>query len=424
VVAEPPATADGRSAASAATRSAWRLVAALSALNALSYVDRQLLAAVAPLLIAELGLSRARIGLLLGISFMLVYAVGTLCVGVLADRVSRPKLIAVGLTAWSAATALTGTASSFAPLAAWRALVGIGEATLPATALAMVGDRVPPTRVGFANGVFYAGVPVGFALSFALAGTVAPVLGWRACFLGVGAVGLGAVGLVWRLADPPRRGAETQPSRDLATTLRDVLRALVARPALPLVILGGALLVYASASSQHTITWLVEERGFAFPRAAFVSAAVTLVAGLVGNLGIGALTDAARRRHAGARLVALAVLGALGLAASLAFYRSAPESTLFFPAWFLAQAWLLGWFGPLLGAVDEMAPPGLRASIIGLGLLVANVLGVASGAYVTGRIGDTAGLTAGLTWSLAPAAAGVVLLGLVGLVQMRAALAR
>ncbi len=400
-------------------RGAWRTVAALAGLNVLSYVDRLLLAALAPLLIAELGLSLAQVGLLVGFAFMAVYATGIVVVGVLADRWPRPRLLAAGLAAWSAATALTGTASGFASLAAWRGLVGIGEATLPATAVSMIGDRVPPSRVGLANGLFYAGIPVGYALGFAVAGAVAPRFGWRACFLALGTAGLLAVGVVWRMADPVRRGVAASPARPLSGTPSEVARALAARPALLLVVLGGSLLVYASASSQLAITWLVRERGFAYPRAAFLSAAITLAAGLAGSLAIGALTDRAERHRPGARLVALAGLAAPGLAASLLFYRLSPASALFLPAWFLAQAWLLGWFGPLLAAIDAMAPPGLRASVIGASLLATNLSGVAIGPYVTGLVGDRAGLTAGLSWSLAPAALGAALLALVGLSQSR-----
>ena len=62
-----------------------------------------------------------------------------------------------------------------------------------------------------------------------------------------------------------------------------------------------------------------------------------------------------------------------------------------------------------------MAPPGLRATVLGLTLLVVNLLGVATGPYVAGLIGDRAGLTAGLSWSLVPAAAGLVLVARAGL---------
>jgi MFS family permease len=242
-------------------RGAWRMVAGLASLNVLSYVDRQLLVALAPVLIADLGLSRAQVGLLVGLAFMSVYGFGTVLAGVLADRWPRPRLIAAGLGAWSAATALTGTASGFASLAAWRALVGIGEATLPPSALSMIGDRVPSARVGLANGLFYAGVPVGFALSFALAGFGAPRFGWRACFLVLGTAGLVGVATVWRMADPPRRGASSRPAKGVRGTAVAALGAFRERPALALVILGATLLVYASAASQHAISWLVEDRG-------------------------------------------------------------------------------------------------------------------------------------------------------------------
>jgi len=392
-------------------------VFALAGLNVLGYVDRQLLAAVAPILIADLGLSRAHIGLLLGLAFVLVYSILAFLMGTLADRLSRPRLIAGGLGVWSAATALTGTASGFGSLAAWRALVGVGEATLPASALSMIGDRVPPHRIGLANSVFYAGLPVGFAVSFGLAGAIVPAFGWRACFLVLGVVGLGVVALVWRIEDPPRRGIQAPIARGLVAAARDVARALAARPALGLVILAGTLVNYASASSQHTMTWLVEERGFDFQAGAFLSAAIVLVAGLGGNLGIGALTDRAMQHRPGARLVALAALSVFGLAAAFFFYWLPPDSGLFYPAWILAQAWLLGWIGPVVAAVDEMAPAGLRASVLGFGILVATVLGSATGAYVTGLIGDRLGLTTGLLWSLVPAGAGVILLALVGVGQ-------
>ena len=66
-------------------RGAWRLLLALAALNVLGYVDRQLVAALAPVLMAELGLSRADIGLLIGPAFVLVFGVGTLFLGAAAD---------------------------------------------------------------------------------------------------------------------------------------------------------------------------------------------------------------------------------------------------------------------------------------------------------------------------------------------------
>jgi MFS family permease len=184
------------------------------------------------------------------------------------------------------------------------------------------------------------------------------------------------------------------------------------------------LLVYSSAASQHTITWLVSERGFDYADAAFESAGVILCAGLAGNLAIGAITDRAGRAHPAGRLLALAALSAFGLLAALAFYTVPPGSWLFFPAWVAAQGFLLGWYGALVAAVDERAPDGRRAAVLGFLLLAVNLIGVASGPYVTGLVGDRASLTHALQWSVLPGAIGALLLAGVGLAESRGRAAR
>ena len=95
----------------------WRLLVFLTALNILNFVDRMLIASLAPLLIADLGLTRAQIGLLAGFGFVFFYSFVGLFLGVAADRWRRIPLIAMGLTLWSAMTALSGWAKSFAQLA-------------------------------------------------------------------------------------------------------------------------------------------------------------------------------------------------------------------------------------------------------------------------------------------------------------------
>jgi MFS family permease len=209
-----------------------------------------------------------------------------------------------------------------------------------------------------------------------------------------------------------------------AAQARSLARTLAERPGLLLISLAGAALAFASSASQHTITWLVQERGLPYARAAFLSAAVLLVAGLTGSVAIGAATDAWRRRHPAGRLLGLAVLGMIGLSSAAAFYRLSPLSPFFSPCWFLAQAWMMGWFGALLAALDELAPPALRATVLGFGLLTLNLLGVAVGPWVTGLIGDRVSLTRGLLVSLAVGASGLAALVAAAGAATRPAVAR
>jgi hypothetical protein len=75
---------------------------------------------------------------------------------------------------------------------------------------------------------------------------------------------------------------------------------------------------------------------------------------------------------------------------------------------------MLGWFGPVSAEVVEEAPPELRATVTGFSLLVVNLLGVATGPWITGLIGDHASLTRGLLVSLAVGSAGLATLAWAG----------
>ncbi|MCG6923710.1 MAG: hypothetical protein LJF30_00075, partial [Acidobacteria bacterium] len=101
------------------------------------------------------------------------------------------------------------------------------------------------------------------------------------------------------------------------------------------------------------------------------------------------------------------------------FYRLPPSSPFLLPAWFVAQGWMLGWFGPVLAALDELAPPGRRATVLGFGLLAINLLGVATGPWVAGLIGDRASLTAGLLAALGVGALSLAPLLLAARLQSR-----
>jgi hypothetical protein len=75
---------------------------------------------------------------------------------------------------------------------------------------------------------------------------------------------------------------------------------------------------------------------------------------------------------------------------------------------------MLGWFGPLTAEIVEEAPPELRATVTGFGLMIVNLLGVAIGPWITGVIGDHVTLTHGLLVSVMVGSAGLALLAWAG----------
>src|ERR1700724_3851035 len=80
-------------------------LAILAVINLLSYLDRYIVAAVAESLKqAHLGLTDANLGTLMS-GFLVVYTLTAPIFGALGDRLSRPRLIALGVAIWSMATA-------------------------------------------------------------------------------------------------------------------------------------------------------------------------------------------------------------------------------------------------------------------------------------------------------------------------------
>ncbi|MEW5982900.1 MAG: MFS transporter [Acidobacteriota bacterium] len=406
-------------------RPAWLLLALMTGLNVLNFVDRQLIPSLAPLLMADLGLSRADIGLLVGYTFVFFYSLMGLVLGVAADRFPRRSLIAGGLALWSAMTALSGAARSFVHLAVPRVLVGVGEATLTPAALSMLGDAFPAKRLGLATGIYYAGLPAGTALSLAVAGWMAPRYGWRSCFFVLGVVGILAVALLFFVREPVRHGAAGAGAAahiSLKAILRDLLRALAERPAFGLVMIGGAGLVYASAAALHGVTWLVQERGFTFAEATYYSGFMAITSGLLGNLAGGWFADRCERRWSGGRLWSLVLLTLFFTPFSVAYFLLPPKTPLFFACWWVSYASTVAYFGPLFSVVQQLAPPRVRSSAVALCLLVTNLFGVGPGPWITGIIGDRANLTTGFLVGVGVALGSAVIFAVAArLVRSRAA---
>ncbi len=388
---------------------AWRLLLFLTLLNVLNFVDRTLIASLGPLLIADLGLTKAEIGLLAGFGFVFFYTLVGLFLGVAADRWRRIPLVAAGVAVWSAMTALSGLARNFLQLALPRIFVGVGEATLTPAALSMLGDVFPARRLAMASGVYYAGIPIGTAVSLISVGFLAPAYGWRFCFYLLGGLGVLAAIAMLAFPEPARRGAANAgPKPTMKELVRDASKALSARPELALTLLGGSMLCYGAGAALLAVTWLVQERGFDYKNAAVSAGIIAAIAGFLGNLAGGTFADWCAKRRANGHLFALIPMTAFFAPIAFVFYTLEPGSPLFYVCWFITAAGTSAWFGPLFAALQGLAPAHTRATTVAFALLVLNLLGVGPGPLITGKIGDVKNLTLGLQTSTGVVALAIV----------------
>ncbi len=190
-----------------------------------NFIDRQILAILLQPIKNELQVSDSAMGLLTGIAFALFYTVAGIPIARLADRRSRRTIIAVGLTAWSALTAASGLARSFAELALLRVGVGVGEAAFVPPSHSLLADYFPIERRATAMAIFSMGVHVGLAFGFLVGGWVGQLFGWRAAFMVVGVPGL-LVSLAVRMTmqEPTRDHADAAHPARAAQNAHDVER--------------------------------------------------------------------------------------------------------------------------------------------------------------------------------------------------------
>jgi MFS family permease len=205
-----------------ATGYARYALAVLVAVYILNFLDRQILAILAERVKADLGATDAQMGYLYGTVFAVFYAVFGIPLGRLADVWDRRKLITLGLTAWSAMTALSGLARSFPQLALARIGVGVGEASANPAAYSLLADTFPPAKRATALAVYSGGIYLGGGLGLGIGGLVvarwdaafaaggAPfgLHGWQVAFLVVGLPGLMLALWVRTLREPVRGGRE------------------------------------------------------------------------------------------------------------------------------------------------------------------------------------------------------------------------
>ncbi|MEM1133883.1 MAG: MFS transporter [Pseudomonadota bacterium] len=208
-------------AAQKADAYSWYVLGVLVLLYVLNFIDRNIIAILAEDIKTDLGLEDRQIGFLYGTAFGVFYALFGIPLGKLADSWHRVRLMTIGLTIWSAFTALSGFARNFATLSVARIGVGIGEATASPSAYSIISDYFPKNMRATALAIYSSGIYLGGGFSLFIGGKISsswneafPVdpplglVGWQAAFVMVGIPGLLLALWVLSLKEPLRGQAD------------------------------------------------------------------------------------------------------------------------------------------------------------------------------------------------------------------------
>jgi MFS family permease len=349
-----------------------------------NFLDRQILGILAEPIKAELHLTDTEFGAIGGLAFALLYSVLGLPLAYLADRTSRSGVIAASVAVWSAFTALCGTATSSAHLFLYRLGVGVGEAGGVAPSYALIADYFPPERRARALAIYSLGIPLGLAGGSLIGAYLAHWVGWRSAFLVMGVAGLILAPILRYFV----RDVPTAKPSAAAAPITEVFPLLARKPSF-------WLLAFASSSSSligyalalWTPAVIMRSFGLELVATGQFLSSLLLIGGTAGVFAGGWLADrlGASDKAWYARLPAIAwVLSTLAWTAGL----MAPNLWIAWPLLLVGNAVNILWLGPVITAVQHLAPARMRSTASGSFLLINNLIGLGVGPLLIGRISD------------------------------------
>lgn len=223
---------------------AWLVLGLLVLIYISSFVDRQIIAVLGTNIRQELGLGNTEIGVLYGPAFSLIYAVCGLFMGRLADRVSRTRIILVGLTIWSLMTLASGFASSLIFLITARLFVGVSQSALSPAVYSLLSDYFSPQQRATVFSIYASGIFLGVGAAFLIGGSVAQTYDWRTALKAVALPGL-VLAFVGALAlrEPGRKGSTRLRDRKNASMIV-VLKYMLAKKTVRLHLTGFSFLAF------------------------------------------------------------------------------------------------------------------------------------------------------------------------------------
>lgn len=367
------------------------VLAILTFVYVVNYMDRQILNILLPQIKAEFTLSDTQLGMLAGPVFAVVYSVLGLPMAMIADRVSRRKLIAATLGIFSITTFASAFVTSFAQLLVVRFGTGAGEAGTSPAVSSLISDLFPPEKRATALGIYASGLNIGLLIAFFGGGWVSEHHGWRTAFMIAGVPGLILAALFVLTVQEPQRGAiDSVVATTEAPGMWVTTRYLFGMRSFRFIVAGASLSSFTGyAGLAFNPSYLSRTHGMSAMEIGVTLALLSGVLGFIGTMAAGIVADRLGTgplgRRAGMLVSMLGVL--LALPAFPVFYL-ADSRWLAIAAAAIPAALSTTYMGPSFAAVQGLAPLRMRAKAQALLLFTVNMVGLGLGPQWVGIVSD------------------------------------
>lgn len=184
------------------TRFRWVMLALIFFGTTINFMDRLVIAILAPDLQRTYAISDAQYGYI-GSAFGLAYALGQLVSGGILDRIGTRLGYALALGGWSVFAMLTSLGRGALSFAVFRALLGVSESPAFPAAAKTCAEWFPRRERAFAFGFVNAGTNLAAIVTPLLVPWLALNFGWQSAFIVTGAMGFVLLCFWWPIYRPP-----------------------------------------------------------------------------------------------------------------------------------------------------------------------------------------------------------------------------
>ena len=365
----PQAAAHADTAARRPTRR-YYVLALLTAVYALNFLDRTIFNVLIEPIKKEFTLSDTTMGLLAGFGFVLFYSLLGIPIARFADRLSRRNIVALAFAFWSAMTFLCGMASSVASLAIARIGVGIGESAGTPASQSMIADLFDKNERPRALGIYAIGTYLGVFLGYFIGGYVNQHYGWRMAFFSAGLPGIALAAILWLTIAEPKRGANAEVFTP--EPIGPTLGFLASQKSFIIVLIGFCLTTYTNYATAAWIPpFMARVHHLSSAEIGTYAGTFKGLFGMAGTLAGGLMVAQLSRRDDRWKLWAPAITFATMVAA------------------LAATSFLVGFhLGPVFAIAQTVARPSMRALASAIILLTATCFGQGVGPLAVGMIND------------------------------------
>lgn len=178
----------------------WWLCGLLFVATAMSFLDRQVLSVLAPVITKKLEMDNTQYSYVTT-AFLVSYAIMFLLGGRMMDLLGTRLGMALSVGFWSVASALHTVVQNAFHLGVCRFLLGVGEGGCFPGAAKGVAEWFPQRQRAVAMGIAIGGSALGAVVAPPLTVWLADAVGWRGVFAVTGLVGAVWVAVWWLLSD-------------------------------------------------------------------------------------------------------------------------------------------------------------------------------------------------------------------------------